>query len=400
MKIKKLKRLNEDNRLSYWHGDGSDSMESQTNWERERSSRYSRIISALRKAPPADPHAWVDGKYLDDGYYFKVIKERPTDEPVNEEAIKKAIEDATGLSDITVSSSIRQKPKKYKYVKEPTVYIEETEVTVHEEQPSNESLDEAVKPFVDDNVLGLLNKYEYHRLPSEYKAIHIDKATRVDQLGTSSGHDPHDVIKAQVTYDTPWGEEFVEKTYRVYDNGKVEEIDESLTEDTKKFKSVMSSDFISNKSGREFLKNHPTRRELAQELCNIYYGGGDLDEVPWSIASQCYDSSIELLGECLSKDVDESLTEDYNADISDMDLEEVEEINSNISLCSDNYTGKYYIVDNTNQEILAGGTTSLKKAKQMADDVKEYLSFGESLTEASANENNINTRAQKEYGKN
>ena len=71
----------------------------------------------------------------------------------------------------------------------------------------------------------------------------------------------------------------------------------------------------------------------------------------------------------------------YNADINDMDLEEVEEINPNISLCNDNYTGKYYIVDNTNQEILAGGTTSLEKAKQMADDVKEYLSFDESLTE-------------------
>lgn len=71
----------------------------------------------------------------------------------------------------------------------------------------------------------------------------------------------------------------------------------------------------------------------------------------------------------------------YNADINDMDLEEVEEINPNISLCKDNYTGKYYIVDNTNQEILAGGTTSLEKAKQMADDVKEYLSFDESLNE-------------------
>lgn len=71
----------------------------------------------------------------------------------------------------------------------------------------------------------------------------------------------------------------------------------------------------------------------------------------------------------------------YNADINDMNLEEVEEINPNISLCKDKYTGKYYIVDNTNQEILAGGTTSLEKAKQMADDVKEYLSFDESLNE-------------------
>lgn len=71
----------------------------------------------------------------------------------------------------------------------------------------------------------------------------------------------------------------------------------------------------------------------------------------------------------------------YTENIKDMDLEEIEEINPNISLCKDDYTGKYYIVDNTNQEILTGGTTSLEKAKQLVDDVKEYLSFGESLNE-------------------
>ena len=88
-----------------------------------------------------------------------------------------------------------------------------------------------------------------------------------------------------------------------YGNGVlVPDLTESLNEGDK-FKSVMSSDFMSNKLGREFLKKHPTRQELAQELCNVYYGGGDINEVPWSIASQCYDSAIELL------DNDESLNE-------------------------------------------------------------------------------------------
>ena len=93
------------------------------------------------------------------------------------------------------------------------------------------------------------------------------------------------------------------------------EVEESLTENKlnkgiKEFKSAMSNAFISDELGREFLKKQPTRQELAQELCNVYYGGGDINEVPWSIASQCYAAAIELLGECLVKDEVESLNED------------------------------------------------------------------------------------------
>lgn len=143
----------------------------------------------------------------------------------------------------------------------------------------NESLDEAVKPFVDDNVIGLINKYEHYHLPAEYKAVYVDEATRVDQLGTSSGRDPHDVIKAQITYDTPWGEEYAEKTYRVYDDGKVEEVNESLTE----------------ASGKKY--------KVTGTLRNIWYDddGNEVDREEWEETHTYTINSSDLPPEDLAK---------------------------------------------------------------------------------------------------
>jgi len=96
----------------------------------------------------------------------------------------------------------------------------------------DEALNEAISPFVDDKVINSIRKYEMYHLPAFYTYADVDNAMRVDQIGTSSGEQPHDIIKATVCYVTPDNEEeCAEHKYKVFDDGRVEAIsDESLNE--------------------------------------------------------------------------------------------------------------------------------------------------------------------------
>lgn len=75
---------------------------------------------------------------------------------------------------------------------------------------------------------------------------------------------------------------------------------------------------------------------------------------------------------CSPRKRNKKLREKFDSD--KYDFEEVEEINSDVSVCLDKLSNKYYIVDMTNQEILDGGT---KSAKRLIDTAREY--FDESL---------------------
>lgn len=228
----------------------------------------------------------------------------------------------------------------------------------------NESLDEAVKPFVDDKVLGLINKYEHYRLPAEYKAVYVDSATRVDQLGTSSGHDPHDVIKAQITYDTPWGEEYAEKTYRVYDDGKVEEVNESLNE----------------ASGKKY--------KVTGTLRNIWYDddGNEVDREEWKETHTYTINSDNLPPEDLAKiKFEDGVTKYWNKrvrhdDGSEFEVEvtSVEPLNESLTEDTVKQNGKWV---NKGKE----GTHGKFKTKKAADDQRKAMFRngykGESLDE-------------------
>lgn len=88
-----------------------------------------------------------------------------------------------------------------------------------------DSLNEAsVKSFVERDVLNKIRKYEMHNLSDGIDAVYVDSARRVDKVGTSSGEEPHDIIKATVAYVTNDNEECVNKMYKVYDSGEVKEI--------------------------------------------------------------------------------------------------------------------------------------------------------------------------------
>lgn len=88
-----------------------------------------------------------------------------------------------------------------------------------------DSLNEAsVKSFVERDVLNKIRKYEMHNLSDGIDAVYVDSARRVDKVGTSSGEEPHDIIKATVAYVTNGNEECVNKMYKVYDSGEVKEI--------------------------------------------------------------------------------------------------------------------------------------------------------------------------------
>lgn len=89
-----------------------------------------------------------------------------------------------------------------------------------------ESLKEAaVSPFVGDDIINKVRGYEMQHLPYWSTSADVEHIWRTDKTGGNSPEDMCDIIKANICYDSKDDRVLcTEKTYKVFDDGRVEEI--------------------------------------------------------------------------------------------------------------------------------------------------------------------------------
>lgn len=97
----------------------------------------------------------------------------------------------------------------------------------------SESLSEAaVSPFPDRSIFNKVRGYEKQHLPSGFTFADVDTMRRIDRIGGKSPEDMCDIIKAEIYYGSEDGRELcTEKTYKVFDDGRVEEISQLANEE-------------------------------------------------------------------------------------------------------------------------------------------------------------------------